>query len=86
MTVPYTSVKKNPTSAVSNTAGTQLRMTVTSLIDAELAWVPRASDPAYVLPAVILEFLESVNWTGKSERRAECLYLQLSALFLLQIS
>src|SRR5205823_13371986 len=34
------------------------------------------TDPAYVLPAVIFEFLGSVNWTGKSERRAECLYLQ----------
>jgi hypothetical protein len=37
------------------------------------------ADPAYVLPAVIFEFLGSVNWTGKSERRAECLYFNLSA-------
>jgi hypothetical protein len=36
------------------------------------------ADPAYVLPAVIFEFLGSVNWTGKSERRAECLYLSTS--------
>ena len=28
---------------------------------------------------VIFEFLGSVNWTGKSERRAECLYFNLSA-------
>jgi|SRR5271170_1610255 hypothetical protein len=36
----------------------------------------RLRRPAYVLPAVIFEFFGSVNWTGKSERRAECLYLQ----------
>ena len=30
----------------------------------------------YILPPVIFEFLGSVNWAGKSERRAECLYLQ----------
>jgi hypothetical protein len=51
-------------------------MTATFLIDAELALFRAPADRAHVLPAVIFEFLGSVNWTGKSERCAECLYLQ----------
>jgi hypothetical protein len=44
MTVAYY-ISENKSDMRGITAGTRLRMTATSLIDAELAWVPRARRP-----------------------------------------